>query len=768
MKDSTKSKQSLNVNAVPKALLEIARHVIIAALGFLASRVMLLGNLTPLGLILTGAVPQMFSLSSGVGAFVGYLFFPNTETPFRYIAALFSVICIRLLTKQFKNISTHAAFYAFVVLLSNTVCNLVTCMNDSSNVLLLLAEGVLSGGITYFVARALQVDFSLGVGLTGEELASVIITVDLILLSIMPINIFSLSLGRILSVSLILAASRFGFVSGGAISGAAVGFAIALGLNNSELVTVYAIGGLISGLFSSAGRLLGVLGFIVPSIISLGIFGFSGSTITLLIEMALGIAIFLLLPKNVCVTLASLFLPPVKLESLDGMRKSLVMRLNLASGALSQVSETIEEVSKRLKKINSPDASVIFDRCEKEACIGCSFRIDCWETNRSETLRTFGRLSSGIRERNDNLIEYAPEFYDKCLRSGEMEMVLKRNYNEYLSKLRAEERIEQVRGVVSDQFDGISDMLLDLAQEFDNARSYDLDTAGIVVASLRDINLLTTDCGCSVDALGRLTIDARIKSISDQAINRRQILEQLENTLEKRFEPPKLKYIEDTIYMTVKERANFQVEVGVAQIPATETGICGDAYEYFGDGQGRFIMIISDGMGTGGRAAVDGAMTAGLIKRLICAGFGFDCSLKIVNSALLYKSTEESLSTLDITAFDLYTGETKLFKAGAAPTLVRRGGRVGRAESHSLPVGILRDVGFDRSSFTLKVDDIVVMLSDGVSVLGTDWVVDIIEHIEECSAQHLADTIADAALRRCDKRHPDDITVMVSYINKKV
>ena len=387
MKDETKVKRSLNANTVPKALFEAARHIIIAALGFLASRVTLLSSLTPLGLILSGAVPQMFSLSSGIGAFLGYLFFPNTDTPFRYIAALFSVICIRLLTKQFKNISTHAAFNGFVVLLSTTVCNLVTCMSDSSNVLLLLAEGVLSGGITYFVARALQIDFSQGVGLTGEELASLIITVDIILLSIMPISIFSLSIGRIITVALILAAARFGFVSGGAIAGVAVGFAVALSLNTSELVTVYAIGGLVAGLFSSAGRIFGVLGFVVPAIISLGIFGFDGSTITLIIEMALGVSAFLLLPKNICVLIASLFLPPVKLESLDGMRKSLVMRLNLASGALSQVSDTIEEVSRRLKKINTPDPSIIFDRCEKEACNGCSFRIDCWETNRSETLR---------------------------------------------------------------------------------------------------------------------------------------------------------------------------------------------------------------------------------------------------------------------------------------------------------------------------------------------------------------------------------------------
>ena len=49
-------------------------------------------------------------------------------------------------------------------------------------------------------------------------------------------------------------------------------------------------------------------------------------------------------------------------------------------------------------------------------------------------------------------------------------------------------------------------------------------------------------------------------------------------------------------------------------------------YKYFYDGKGHFIMILSDGMGTGGRAAVDGAMASGLMARLLKAGFGYDCN----------------------------------------------------------------------------------------------------------------------------------------------
>ena len=61
-------------------------------------------------------------------------------------------------------------------------------------------------------------------------------------------------------------------------------------------------------------------------------------------------------------------------------------------------------------------------------------------------------------------------------------------------------------------------------------------------------------------------------------------------------------------------------------------------------------------MGTGGRAAVDAAMASGLFSKLVKSGLGFDTALRIVNSALLAKSEEESFATLDLACFDFYTG----------------------------------------------------------------------------------------------------------------
>ena len=165
---------------------------------------------------------------------------------------------------------------------------------------------------------------------------------------------------------------------------------------------------------------------------------------------------------------------------------------------------------------------------------------------------------------------------------------------------------------------------------------------------------------------------------------------------------------------------------------------------------------------------MDGAMACGLMTRLIKAGFGYDCSLKFLNSSMLFKSTDESLATVDVASIDLFTGQTELYKAGAAPTVIRRSGKTGKAESTSLPAGILREIGFDKASLKCKVGDIVVMMSDGAVSEGTDWIRQEVEAWRDGSAQELAEKICESAKRRRTDTHEDDITVLTAILNKSV
>ena len=178
-------------------------------------------------------------------------------------------------------------------------------------------------------------------------------------------------------------------------------------------------------------------------------------------------------------------------------------------------------------------------------------------------------------------------------------------------------------------------------------------------------------------------------------------------------------------------------------------------------------MLISDGMGTGGRAAVDSAMASGLMTRLIKSGFGFDCALKFLNSSMLFKSADESLATMDVASIDMHTGAVELYKAGAAPTVVKRGNRTGKAVSTSMPIGILSNVSFDRAGIKLSTGDIVVLLSDGAAFDGIDYIRDELEHFNKGTAQDLAERIVSYAANSRRDGHTDDITVMTAIIKKQ-
>ena len=179
-------------------------------------------------------------------------------------------------------------------------------------------------------------------------------------------------------------------------------------------------------------------------------------------------------------------------------------------------------------------------------------------------------------------------------------------------------------------------------------------------------------------------------------------------------------------------------------------------------------MILSDGMGCGSAASLDSSMTVSLLFRLITANVSYDSALKIVNSALLVKSGEETLATIDIAAVDLYNGQVHFYKAGAAPTFIRRNQRTGYVDSTSLPVGILTSVEFEKSTLKLSAGDLIVMVSDGATAAGVDWIRHTIDRFDEADGlQSLCDDIRTTArLKRNDMRD-DDITVVAGILRKR-
>ncbi len=769
MKESIKKRTGLNEIGLKELAIEVGRQGLVALAAFISSSVSVFGGMKPFGLSFIAAVPAEYLAMSTFGCFVGYLLPMSLTSGFRYLAALFALVAIKALLSAITKYASRPVWCSVLCLAVTAATGLVVTSQNLVGMVNSVCEGVLSMAGTYFITRTFKLSTHKMVGLRPEELACALISVNIVFMGLMGVAPGGISVGRILSVAFVLMASRYGQTNAGAIGGITAGICSSMAANSPDPFSPFAFGGLMAGVFASRGKYIQIIIYIIATAAASALGGDAATAVRFVIEATFGSAVSLFVPRTAAVKVGRIFSPPVKTLSENGMKKSVTMRLKYAAGALGDVSQTVENVAKELSRINTPDFDTVIAHIENDACRGCTLNVHCWEQRKNDTVSAILDMIKAVKEDCETPEEAAhDEFKSRCIRGAKMGQAVFRHYSDYASRVAAESRLADVRNVVSDQFQGISNMLCDLASELNRDETFDDLTAGKIAAALKNIDIRAEECGCRLDKYGRMTVEIIVKPTEKIRYNRMQILRTVEACCDRDFEPPSVNETDKNVYITLTEKAIITADIGVAQHSCSPSGICGDSYNYFNDGKGRMFMILSDGMGAGGRAAVDGAMASGLMSRLLKAGFGYDCSLSMVNSAMLFKSTDESLATLDVSCIDLFSGRVDLLKAGAAPTVIRRSGKSGRAQSTSLPAGILRDVGFDRATVKLKPGDAVVMMSDGATSEGTEWICAEIESWKEGSAQALAEHLARCAKRRRSDNHEDDITVMAAIVERAV
>ncbi len=335
---------------------------------------------------------------------------------------------------------------------------------------------------------------------------------------------------------------------------------------------------------------------------------------------------------------------------------------------------------------------------------------------------------------------------------------------EYLRRELVWERTNRIRMVASDQFFSIADMLEDLAFEFDEAEIFNASASSRIRALLSEYEIYPLNISVIEDQYSRM----RVEILADGGavgLDNPRLSQEIGKICARYFERGRLTYFKNETMLSFTERPGYRLSVGFAQHSA-EGHLCGDTVKVMQDGRGHSILMISDGMGKGSRAALDGAMGAGLLAKLIHAGFGFDSALKVVNCALLVKSNDESLATLDIANVDLFTGKCELLKAGAPAGYILKDGAVSKCELTSMPAGILRGIEFARRTAVLTPGASLVLMSDGVSEIGEEALYEQFGAFALYEPQECADRLIAAAKERCDPAHMDDMSVIVARLEE--
>lgn len=749
-----------------KSFKAVAEQIAYFIAGFIVSGGAVFGSYAPFGSSLVASVPQRCLISVTGGTILGYIILTPSGS-FRYVATVLAIGAIRWTFSDLTRLTSmrlYSAAVAFFPMLATGMVLAAVGGFQLTLIFMCVIEAVLSAVGAYFFDRTIVLSSAPRglTSLTQQEAACIVMTGCILLLSCSSISVAGISFGRIIAICIVLLCAKYGAVAGGCISGVATGVVFSLTDNSmSFLGGAYAFGGLLAGLFAPTGKVGCLLAFLVSSTVMAFQSGDMTVVLTSIYEAAIAGAIFLLLPKDLGNRLSAVFAPPIDKSHSEGLRRSVIMRLDFASQALCDVSSAVDSVAEKMKKLFAADPSQVYSNSAEEICQNCGLRVFCWEKQKQSTLGDFHNLTPALKK-NGKITEkdFSVRFAKKCCRSREMAESINRNYEAYLAYLSAERRVGEVRAVVAGQFSGLSEILGEMAEEFKNFERFDAVCGERVSDALKEAGIAPIDVSCRIDRFGRMSVEIETVDFHGSDVKNALLTKTVSKACGRRFDAPCISLAPNRCKIQISERASYDVEIGSCQHISNDGALCGDSFNYFSDGMGRLVAVISDGMGTGGRAAVDGSMAESIMSKLIKAGLGYDCALSVVNSALMVKSGDESLATLDVISIDLFTGDAELLKAGAPLTFVKKNGNIFRCNNTSLPAGILTDIKFSHERLNLNPDDVVVMLSDGAVATGDSWLENMIETWDNESSQDFAKRVVSEARSRRTDGYDDDITVI--------
>lgn len=220
-------------------------------------------------------------------------------------------------------------------------------------------------------------------------------------------------------------------------------------------------------------------------------------------------------------------------------------------------------------------------------------------------------------------------------------------------------------------------------------------------------------------------------------------------------------------HLTLIQQEPLMAVAGIAARKKDGETVSGDAGTYFKRGDGTLYVLLCDGMGSGPQANRESSLALRLLEQFLQAGVETEHALVTLNSALALRGEEAGgFTTVDLLQVDLFTGDGAVFKLGAAPTYVRKGGTVRRISGTSLPAGLEAEERSapDRFPIHLSPGDCVVLVSDGVTGTEDDsWLRERLVKFDQGSPKELARDL----ITHSPQGATDDSTALVIRLEKR-
>ena len=605
------------------------------------------------------------------------------------------------------------------------------------------------------------------------------------------LSVFGFSIRNILSILIVLILGWKNGVLVGTTAGVTIGVTLGV-ITSSEpvMVAAYAISGMIAGILNKFGKPGVIVGFCLGNIVLA--YASNGYTVELIHfkEILIASIGLLAVPKSVQINIKEFVgnskLLPVFPDRALNKSKETAERLNNVSDTIQEMAKTykiqeneqIQEpiqsnkdifISELLDNLNGYENNMLYEDISKVdgPIVDEIFKtlVDKQEMTRKSLLEIFAKCNSYIVGFDDNQIsEYLEENISQMVR------VINMSYKISKSNFVWQKKFEENKKNIETQLKGVSKAISNIAENIEknikNEEQYTNQKKQIVeLLKQKDIDIQEI----SIQREDRFLVEIYMEksNITDTDYIEKKLTEVLKEKIILNQEASigtRLNFLSDD---------KFVMAIGNSETTKTNSTTSGDSFLSIKLKDGKYLVALSDGMGSGEEARQSSNKALKMLENLLLSGFDKKTSLELINSSLINQN-EEIFATLDIAIIDLYNGNIELIKSGACPTYIKNKNNVQLIKANSLPAGIINETNLQTFDRDISSGEIMLMCTDGILDSNVEyknkelWVKYLFEDIETNNTKKIADLVLNEAIDNGYGTAKDDMSVVVcKFLNKE-
>lgn len=453
------------------------------------------------------------------------------------------------------------------------------------------------------------------------------------------------------------------------------------------------------------------------------------------------------------------------------VRQSINRNKLMLSNKLYEISGVFNEISSAFKTFKETQTSIdqtkirMINELKNNVCKNCENNIKCKKYEK-ELLADFNKMIEiGIAKSKLSLIDFPINLSRQCIKSSDMIFLLNKMLSSHKTYMQNAINVNSTRDLIATETQGVAEILKGLALEEGALLKYQnrlertltdaLQKSGFIVSELiiygenENLNV------CMILCMKEFSIKQLIAVLKEKTGVSLELVDKNSVTDEKCF-------------LSFKKSAPRDAVFGVASTIKDGSTASGDTHSVIRINEDKFLVALSDGMGSGEQAQNVSSVALSLIESFYKAGMKSELILSTVNK-LLSVNTEDCFTALDVSVIDLNAGRADFIKYGSPYGFIINDNGVRIIEAGTLPLGILEDLTPSVCSTPLLNGDMILLVTDGISdaFKSSGEIIDFLRKIPAKNPQALADDVLAEALNLSGGKKNDDMTALAVRIFDK-